>query len=214
MSTRDTLPTEPMTEGSGERHQAVQQQASPSSAILPPEALTPDVVGEWSLDAAESTVEFTSAVLGGWMPAHGGFTNLAGRVVVGPKGRVSARITVDTTSLSTRIPTMTMHLRTSGLLAVKKYPSAGFELDGLIVHGSSAEVRGRLTALGVTRDASMTATGELTAGGLFRLEGEAVLHRSEFGVRWNVLKMVPEDVRLGVRLVFVKVAPDRRTSHA
>ncbi|NNC10871.1 YceI family protein [Planctomonas sp. JC2975] len=213
MTTRTTLSTEPPTEGS-EQGPAVPRRPGESTAVLPAATLTPAAAGEWLLDAAESTVEFTSAVLGGSMPAHGRFEKLAGRVLVEPDGQVAAKVTVDTTSVATRIPTMTMHLRTAGLLAVKRHPSAEFELDDLVVHGSSAEIRGRLTALGVTREVALNATGGLDGPELFRLEGEALLHRSEFGLRWNVLKMVPEDVRLDVRLVFVKAGSDRRTPDA
>lgn len=86
--------------------------------------------GNWSVDSQRSTLGFATKVLG-LFPVRGRFTELDGRLNIGPDGSAHGQLQVLVESLSTGIAKRDEHLRSQDFFHVDVHPHLTFELVGL-----------------------------------------------------------------------------------
>lgn len=169
--------------------------------------------GTWQLDPVHSTAGFEVGYATGTF--KGLFRDVAGTLEIdggGAKLAGSAQVA----SIDVRDENLAAHLQSPDFFDAENHPAIAFEADRVALGGASAEVAGRLTMRGVTRDvvATGSATDALTdAFGNERvgLVLETTVDRTAFGLNWNMDlpgggKALEDDVTIKVELYFVKAA--------
>mgnify|MGYP000483234601 CR=1 FL=1 len=117
---------------------------------------------EYKIDTAgaHAFIQFKIKHLGySWL--HGRFDDFEGRFSYDPKKPEDSDVTVviDTASVNSNHAERDKHLRGKDFLHVEKYPQARFESTAFIPKGNGkAELKGKLTLHGVTRDITIDVT--------------------------------------------------------
>ncbi|MCB2019829.1 MAG: YceI family protein [Rhizobacter sp.] len=158
----------------------------------------------FTLEPAHSFVQFELLHFG-TSTARGRFGPISGQVTLDrAAGSGSARIVIDTASVSTGLRVFDARIRRSDLLASDDFPQAVFSAESFRFEGERlVEVGGTLSLHGVSRPLVLralrfgceTRAGREVCGGDF--EGE--LLRSDFGVDYLV-PLVADRVRLLVQV--------------
>src|SRR5262245_33638493 len=158
------------------------------STAISPAALT----GTYAIDSGLSWIGFVarSAVVS---KVRGSFNEFTGTGFFDAENptRSHLELTIQTTSLDSRNHKRAAHLRSADFFAVEAYPVITF-VSTAVEHVDewNYRVHGDLTIKGVTKPvdvefeflgAADDAFGNYRAG----FEGETVLNRNEWGVRWN-----------------------------
>ena len=155
----------------------------------------PSVVpaGTWKFDSAHTGVQFKVRHL---MVSYvrGDFENVSGKIVYNEQdvSRSSADITIDATSINTRVPKRDKHLRSPDFLDVAKYPSITFKSKKVEKAGDGKlKMKGDLTIRGMTREVVLEIEGPTPPikdhMGKTRVGGVAStrINRKDFGLTWN-----------------------------
>ena len=160
-----------------------------AAANLKPVPLTSGVA---KISAQNTKIEFVGTHSGEKPdPRSGGFGKFAGQITVDPAAKTLKAIVVDidTTSLYTPIPKLTDHLKTADFFEVREYPVAKFESTKIAAgKGGVAQVTGKLTLHGVTKEITFPANVQITDQGL-TLASEFSLDRSQFGMTYGAGKV-------------------------
>src|SRR6266566_5591420 len=80
--------------------------------------------GTWVLDPAGSHAGFRVKHFWGAITVHGTFEHMTGEATVGPDGTVTARISFDARSLSTKNKQRDKHLRSADFFGADNHPDA------------------------------------------------------------------------------------------
>ena len=128
-------------------------------------------------------------------PRKGGFAKFSGKAELDGKSLKSLTVNIDTTSIGTEFEKLTNHLKSPDFFEVRKYPSARFESTKIEpgsgpapAAGAIAQITGKLTLHGVTKEISFPATIEITDAGL-KLSSEFTIDRTEFGINYDPTKV-------------------------
>jgi polyisoprenoid-binding protein YceI len=120
-------------------------------------------------------------------------------------------MTIDTTSISTGLPTFDRILQSSALFDVATYPTAKFASDKLVFEGDSiTEVTGNFTLLGKTLPLTLKAvnfgcrTAALTRQEICGGDFEATFDRSTYGMNYGVSLGMTKTVKLVIQVEAVK----------
>jgi polyisoprenoid-binding protein YceI len=168
-----------------------------TAADLQPVPLTG---GAATISAANTKIEFIGTHTGDKPdPRHGGFRKFSGKIAVDPQaGAVkSIAVEIDTNSLFTSIPKLTDHLKTADFFEVREYPTARFESTKIAPgKDGTAQVTGKLTLHGTTKEISFPVSTQVTPKGL-TLVSQFTIERSQFGMTYGAGK-VDDKVTLNV----------------
>ncbi len=166
--------------------------------------------GTYMVDPAHTQVAFTVNHFG-FNNYVGLFGTITGSLTIDPaqpeKASVSIEIPMDQARTSST--DLDKHLQSPDFLNTAQYPTAKFVSTGVTVDGTTAEIAGNLTLLGVTKpvtiDARFTGAGnhpmnkKLNVG----FSGTTTIKRSEFGMG-KYVPLVSDDVTLAITVAFEK----------
>ncbi len=171
----------------------------------------------WQIDPAHSVAQFSVRHM---MISNvkGEFSKLAGVVNLDEKDltRSTIEVSIDTTTINTRVPKRDADLRGANFLDVEKYPSMTFRSKRIVAGGPDRwKLTGDLTIHGVTREVTFDVEGPTPAikdpHGNVRVGAAATakISRKDFGLTWNPMldsggAVVGDEVTIMVDLELVK----------
>jgi polyisoprenoid-binding protein YceI len=152
--------------------------------------------GNWVLDPAGSRAGFHVKHFWGAITVHGTFERMTGEAIVGQDGTVTARISVDVSSVNTKNKQRDNHLRSADFFHGDKHPHAILTVTSARPAGpSELECQGTFEAAGHARSVTFTAhIGQATAQRVV-LTGELAIDRAAFGMTWSPLHMASMTAR-------------------
>jgi polyisoprenoid-binding protein YceI len=125
-----------------------------------------------------------------------------------------AEITIDTTTINTRVDKRDAHLKSADFFEVEKFPTITFKSTRITKgEGNTLKVDGDLTMHGVTRPVVLRVeyTPETLAGGktLRGLTATTKVNRKDFGLNWNKTieaggVVVGDEVAITVEMELIK----------
>jgi len=136
-----------------------------------------------AIDHAHSEINFTASSR--LLDAHGTFDRWDAEVAVDSANpeRSTVRITIDASSIDTRVAMRDNHLKSPAFFDAAKYPTIVFESKSFQRNGDRAgTITGDLTMHGVTKPVTVPVTAVFYGGGRGRFRGTFTLNRSEWGV--------------------------------
>ena len=173
----------------------------------------------WQIDPAHSVAQFSVRHM---MISNikGEFSKLAGVVNLDEKDptRSTVEVSIDTTTINTRVPKRDADLRGANFLDVEKYPTMTFRSKRIVaVDPGRYKLTGDLTIHGVTREVTFDVEGPTPAikdpHGNVRVGASATakISRKDFGLTWNAPLesggvVVGDDVTITVDVELVKKA--------
>jgi polyisoprenoid-binding protein YceI len=146
--------------------------------------------GDWSIDAAHSTVGFWTRHLG-WTKVRGRFTDVSGTVRIHEDARLSsAAVRICAASIDTGDSNRDAHLRSPDFLDVERFATLGFVSTAVVQQGANWAVAGDLTIRGVTKPVLLHAEfggGAVDPRGAEHLmfTAQTTIERESFGLIWN-----------------------------
>lgn len=149
---------------------------------------------------------------------HMGFSNNmgliaepSGTLVLDPKApdKASVSVTFPVANLRTGIAKLDEHLMKADLFDAARFPTATFQSTSVKVDGTTADIIGKLTIKGVTKDVTLHA--KFVGAGMnsfmkkdtIGFDAEAQIKRSDFGMGYGV-PMVGDDISLKITAAFEK----------
>jgi len=175
------------------------------SATTPAAHLAP---GHWRLDPDRSQATFQVKHFWGAITVRGRFERIEGEGDVAPDGTLRGRVRIAATSLTTKNRQRDTHLRSADFFDVAAHPEVivtitsgtptpdgGFALVGTI------EAAGR--SLPLACPAAATRSGETSV----RLEAQAEVDRTRFGMTWSPLAVASSRAVLGLVAQFDRLDP-------
>ncbi|RXR27577.1 YceI family protein [Sphingobium fluviale] len=166
--------------------------------------------GTYTVDPGHTQVAFRYNHLGfsnnmGLIPASGGSLTLD------PKAPEKAQVTVTfaVAALRSSVPALDEHLMKADFFDAAKFPTATFQSTSVKVSGQTAQITGKLTIKGITKDVTLNA--RFVGAGMNAMakketvgfDAEAQIKRSDFGLGYGV-PMVGDDVSLQITAAFEK----------
>lgn len=147
----------------------------------------------WVLDTAHTGVHFkVRHLMVSWV--RGDFEKFSGTVVYDENDitKSSAEITIDASSINTRVAKRDAHLISPDFLDAGKHPTLTFRSKRVEKAGDGTlRISGDLTIRGVTRETVLTVEGPSPAikdlQGKMRVGGTATakINRKDYGLTWN-----------------------------
>ena len=167
-----------------------------SLAVLVASGLASAAETKYVLTGENTTIEFVGSKPDG--KHTGGFKKLKGSVTVDPAKLEDAKVVVeiDTTSLHSDNPGLTMHLKNPDFFNVKKHPTAKFVSSKVEGDASEFTMTGKLTLLGKTKDVTIPVKVK-SDGDSHTLTGETKIDRTEFGMTFGKGK-IDDEVKLKI----------------
>src|SRR5690242_10101606 len=105
--------------------------------------------GRWTLDPSATEVHFHTTSMWGLAKVHGQFMTVTGDGTVDADGNATGTLTIEASSLTTKIKTRDKHLRSAAFFEVNRYPTLSFIVREITpLPGSDIEVAGDLTIRG------------------------------------------------------------------
>lgn len=165
--------------------------------------------GTYVLDPGHSKITWSLSHFG-FSTYVGQFAKVDGTLTVDPKTPTAAKldVTVDTASLGTLNPALDTHVKSPDFLDVAQFPQATFKATSVKVTGeTTADITGDLTLHGVTKPVVVHATfnqagvNPIDKKYSLGFDGEAVLKRSDFGVKTYV-PYIGDEVTLKIETEF------------
>jgi len=169
--------------------------------------------GTWQLDAVHSDIAFEVGYATGTF--KGTFREFDGALELGDD---SAKLTgsAKVSSVDVKDENLAAHLQSPDFFDAENSPEISFEADRIALGADSAEVAGRLTLRGVTKDVIATGVARDAMTDAFGNERvglvlQTTVDRTAFGLNWNMDlpgggKALDNDVTIKVELYFVKTA--------
>jgi polyisoprenoid-binding protein YceI len=160
------------------------------------------LAGDWTLDAAKSTVGLRSRSMWGLAPVKGVFGQVTGHGTVSSAGEVSGTITIAAASIETKNAKRDEHLRSADFFQTDTFPYVTFRVDRLQPTSQGATVTGQLTVHGRARPVTFPAKVTVLGSGEVRLEAKIRVNRADFGLTWNQMGMASMVNTITVDAVF------------
>lgn len=143
--------------------------------------------GEWVLDPAGSTVEFSGKTFWGLVPVRGKFEAVTGSGTVGEDGAVNGSLVIDASSLNTKNKQRDTHLRSADFFNVEKYPSVTVTVTSATLNGTALACTGTMAAAGKTVPVTFTAHVDSAGADAVVLSAALPMARSAFGMTWQMM---------------------------
>ncbi len=159
--------------------------------------MSESTVGEWVLDPAATTVEFTGKSFWGVLPVRGKFETVSGSGTVGADGAVSGSLVLDAASLNSKNKQRDKHLRSADFFNAEKHPSITVTVTSATLDGSSLVCTGTMTAAGVTVPVTFTAHVDSSAADAVVVSAVLPMARSAFGMTWQQIPGMVKDAAQG-----------------
>lgn len=147
--------------------------------------MSESTAGDWVLDPAGSSVEFTGKAFWGIVPVRGKFGTVSGTGTVGEDGSVSGQVVIDAASLDTKNKQRDKHLRSADFFDVEKHPNVTVTVDSAVLDGSNLAVTGTMEAAGKSTPVSFTAQLVSADADAVVLHAVLPMARSTFGMTWQ-----------------------------
>ena len=177
-----------------------QQQVRPdTSALTGP--------SRWTLDPARSSVTLRHKTMWGLVTVGGAFGDLAGQAEVGADGTARGQLEIGAASLDTGNAKRDKHLRSADFFNADEHPHIVAVLQRADLAGGAGDqvtVTGQLTAAGVTRPLTFTATLAEVTESAVTVRAEAEIDRAQFGMTWNQLGMLRGPATISVVARFTR----------
>ena len=171
----------------------------------------------WQLDPPHSSAQFSVTHLG-ISTVRGAFTKISGDVNYSPSdlSKASLDITIDASSVDTRVAMRDNDLRSEHFLDVAKYPTITFKSKKVEADGPGKwKVTGELTLHGVTKEVVLEIDGPTPPVkdpmGNMRAGASATttISRKDFGLTWNKTMesggvLVGDEVKISIDVEAVK----------
>jgi polyisoprenoid-binding protein YceI len=164
----------------------------------------PKSVGVWSIDPNRSTLGFTAKSMWGLAAVKGRFTEFNGDGQITDAQTIFGRIDIQAASIDTRMRKRDEHLRSADFLEAEKFPDISVVVTSAeSIAGDTVDLRAQLTVKGTTaplplRTEVVVLDGEMAV----RLRARATIDRKNFGVKGNLMGMVPERATISGDVVF------------
>ena len=170
----------------------------------------------WQLDPAGSSVTFQHKTIWGLATVRGTFSKLSGTGAIAADGSASGRIVIEAASLDTKHGARDKHLRSADFFNADEHPhivavlqraSLAGGTDPAVSTGRTGDqvtVTGQLTAAGVTRPLTFTATLAEVTEAAVTVRAEAEIDRAQFGMTWNQLGMLRGSATISVVARFTR----------
>ena len=161
--------------------------------------------GSWVLDPAGSRAGFHVKHFWGASTVHGTFERMSGEAIVGQDGTLTARISLDVSSVNTKHKQRDDHLRSADFFHADKHPHAILTVtSGRPAGPSQLECQGTFEAAGHARPVTFTAHIEQAAAQSVVLTGELAIDRAAFGMTWSPLHMASMTALGTVKALFTR----------
>ena len=171
----------------------------------------------WQVDPAHTNSQFAVKHLG-VSTVRGAFTKTTGQIQLDEKDftRSQVEITIDTTTLDTRVEARDKDVKSANFLDVATYPTMTFKSKRITSAGhGKLKLTGDLTLHGVTKEVTFDVDGPTEAikdpwGNLRRgASATATINRQDFGVNYNKTLdsgglVVSNDVQITIDIEFVR----------
>jgi polyisoprenoid-binding protein YceI len=176
-----------------------------------PQAQAPAQVQTWHLDGPHSAAQFSVTHLG-ISTVRGNFTKVSGDVDYSPADptKASVNVTIDASSVDTRVERRDNDVRSDHFLDVAKYPTITYKSKSVkLAAPGKLLVTGDLTIHGVTKEVTLDVTGPNTPiknpmgpGERTGASATAKISRKDFGVTFMTGMVGDEiDIQIDVELV-------------
>jgi polyisoprenoid-binding protein YceI len=159
----------------------------------------------WQLDPMHTNAQFTVRHLG-ISNVQGEFTKISGTVMLDDQdiSKSSVSVTIDTTSIDTRVSRRDDDLKSEHFLNVAQFPTITFQSTKVAKSGDGLKVAGNLTIRGVTKEVTLDVTGPSAPvkamGGLRRgAAATTKINRQDFGVAADP-GMIGDDITIQIDL--------------
>jgi polyisoprenoid-binding protein YceI len=167
----------------------------------------------WYLDPPHSSAQFSVRHMG-ISTVRGAFTKVGGVVVDSPDlSKASVNVTIDASSVDTRVEMRDKDLRSDNFFDVAKYPTITFQSKRVEAAGAGKlKVTGDLTIHGVTKEAVLDVDGPTPPfkdpkGKSHRgVSATTTINRSEYGMTADA-GMVGDQIAIQLDVEMVDVAP-------
>lgn len=153
--------------------------------ILPsPNEQSVPTSGTYEIDAAASTVRFTTRTVFGLLPVRGTFAISRGQITVAdPVDASSVDVTVRSDSFDSGLERRDRHVTSADYLDAGSHPEIAFRSRRVARSATdTAVLQGELTVRGVTRPVAVTVGTLVLDGRRLTVEGTATVDRYAFGV--------------------------------
>ena len=161
--------------------------------------------GQWTLDPANSSVEFAVKHFWHAITVRGRFDQLSGAGTIGPDGAVTGQLTMQASSINTKNSRRDKHLRSADFFDAEQHPLVVLDITGATpADGGEIAMRGTLQAAGRSQPVSFTARAEDAGPDAVTLRAELVVDRSAFGMTWSPLGMAAKEAAGSVVARFVR----------
>jgi polyisoprenoid-binding protein YceI len=168
----------------------------------------------WNIDPMHSNAEFRVRHLG-ISNVQGEFTKISGTVMLDDSDitKSSVMVTIDATSVDTRVTRRDDDLKSPNFFDVAKYPTITFQSTCVAKSGDGLKVTGNLTIHGVTKEVTLDVsgpTGPITAmGGQRRgVSATTKLSRKDFGMTADA-GMVGDEIAIQIDSEMALPAPPK-----
>ena len=147
---------------------------------------TQDLTGNWTLDAAATSVTFTTKAM--WvLPVKATLQAKEGSGVVGADGSVTGTLVLDPTTIDTKMKKRDAHLLTADFFDVATYPTFVLNVSGATPKGAGTyELATTFAAHGQERPLTLPAKVAVD-GGVATVTVETDIDRSQWGINWTKL---------------------------
>ena len=149
-----------------------------------------------TVDRAHSEINFVADSR--LLSAHGYFGKWDADIRLDPKAWAtsSVRITIDASSINTRVDMRDNHLRSPDFLDVAKHPTITFQSTAIAVTSpTKVDITGDLTVRGTTKRIVIPATLVFYEGSAGRFRGQFTINRRDYGVAYNsTVNPIADDV--------------------
>jgi polyisoprenoid-binding protein YceI len=172
---------------------------------------TPDS-DTWHLDGPHSAAQFSIRHLG-ISTVRGTFTKLSGDVTYAPAdvSKSSVNVTIDASSVDTRVEKRDNDLRSDHFFDVAKYPTITFKSKRVAAAGSGKlTIVGDLTIHGVTKEVTLDVTGPtppiknpMGPGQRMGASASTKINREDFGMNY-MTGMIGDEVEIQIDVELVK----------
>ncbi|KOU62385.1 hypothetical protein ADK57_24925 [Streptomyces sp. MMG1533] len=147
--------------------------------------------GLWQLDPTASTVALRHKTMWGLVTVKGTFSGVTGQGEVRPDGSAVGTLTLDAASLDTKNAKRDTHLRSADFFDVDNHPEITLTVRSAELRdGKTVHVVGQLTARGISRPLTFTASLAGADADALTLDAEFTVDRAEFGLGWNQMGMI------------------------
>ncbi|MGA3295409.1 MAG: YceI family protein [Candidatus Acidiferrales bacterium] len=166
----------------------------------------------WQIDPMHTNAQFTVRHLG-ISNVQGEFTKISGTVMLDDTdiSKSSVSVTIDATSIDTRVSRRDDDLKSEHFLNVAQFPTITFQSTKVAQSGNGLAVTGNLTIRGVTKEVTLDVTGPTAPvkamGGLRRgAAASTKINRQDFGVSADP-GMVGDELAIQIDLEMTAPAP-------